>query len=148
VLAQPGGPAELPADGTGKPVPDGWTVVVHPLTRKAAETLPDEGLRVNKFPLRFGRAAAAHEPEGLDLNDLWLLDVKPYNVSRNHCEIDLAHLGLVVRDRGSHLGCYVNDEHIGGRSAMGYAKLEAGDNVLVLGGRMSPYQFRVTVTPA
>jgi hypothetical protein len=148
VLVQPGGPAELPADGTGKPVPQGWEVVVHPLTRKAAETLPDEGLRVTKFPLRLGRAASAHEPEGLDLNDLWLLDVKPYNISRNHCELDLTHLGLVVRDRGSHLGCYVNDEHIGGRSAMGYARLESGDNVLVLGGRMSPYQFRVTVTPA
>jgi CRP-like cAMP-binding protein len=136
-------PPELPGPGR----PGGWAVVVHPLTRKAAETLPDEGLRVTRFPLRIGRAAAANEPEALDLNDLWLLDEKPYSVSRNHCEVHLDARGPVVRDRGSHLGCVVNDAPIGGRAPMGYARLLPGENVLVLGGRMSPYQFRVTVSP-
>jgi hypothetical protein len=42
----------------------------------------------------------------------------------------------------------VNDEWIGGRAAMGYARLDAGDNVLVIGSRMSPYQFRLSVSPA
>jgi CRP-like cAMP-binding protein len=139
------GPVELPP-GAGKPA--AWAVVVHPLTRKAAETLPDEGLRVTRFPLRFGRAAGADEPEAFDLNDLWLLDDKPYNVSRNHCEIDVNRDGPLVRDRGSHLGCVVNDEPIGGRAVMGYARLQPGENVLVIGSRMSPYQFRVTVSPA
>ena len=136
---------ELPG-GVGKPA--AWAVVVHPLTRKAAETLPDDGLRATRFPLRIGRASSAHEPEALDLNDLWLLDEKPYSISRNHCEIDVNHEGPIVRDRGSHLGCVVNDEPIGGRRAEAYAKLHPGDNVLVVGPRMSPYQFRVTVTPA
>jgi len=136
---------ELPG-GVGKPA--GWAVVVHPLTRKAAETLPDDGLRATRFPLRIGRASGAHEPEALDLNDLWLLDDKPFSISRNHCEIDVNHEGPIVRDRGSHLGCVVNDEPIGGRRAEAYAKLHPGDNVLVVGPRMSPYQFRVTVTPA
>jgi hypothetical protein len=54
----------------------------------------------------------------------------------------------VVRDRGSHLGCVVNDEWIGGRAAAGHARLVLGDNVLVIGSRMSPYQFRVAVSPA
>jgi CRP-like cAMP-binding protein len=125
-----------------------WVVVIHPLTRKAAETLPDEGLRITRFPLRIGRATEANEPEAFDLNDLWLLDTMPFHVSRNHCEIDVASAGLLVRDRGSHLGCLVNDEPIGGRARVAYAPLEPGDNVLVLGGRMSPYQFRVSVTPA
>jgi hypothetical protein len=70
----------------------------------------------------------------------------PYNVSRNHCEIDLSHEGLIVRDRGSHLGCLVNDTAIGGKAVYGYTKLGDGENVLILGGRMSPYQFRVTVS--
>jgi hypothetical protein len=45
-------------------------------------------------------------------------------------------------------GCVVNDERIGGRSGNGYALLELGDNVVVVGGEMSPYQFRVDVRPA
>ena len=139
------GPVEFPSSrGTTA----AWVVVIHPLTRKAAETLPDEGLLVTRFPLRIGRASAAHEPEAFDLNDLWLLDDKPYNVSRNHCEVHVDRAGPLVSDRGSHLGCVVNDEPIGGRAAMGHARLDPGDNVLVIGSRMSPYQFRVTVSPA
>jgi CRP-like cAMP-binding protein len=126
----------------------GWVVVVHPLTRKAAQTLPDEGLLVTRFPLRIGRVAALNEREPLDLNDVWLLDDLPYNVSRNHCEIDVNYDGPVVRDRGSYLGCLVNEKWIGGRAQMGYARLEDGDNVLVIGSRSSPYQFRLSVSPA
>jgi hypothetical protein len=138
-------PAELP---TGSGTSAGWTAVVHPLTRKAAQTLPDDGLLVTRFPLRIGRVAAPHETDSLDLNDLWLMDEKPYNVSRNHCEIHADPKGLVVRDRGSHLGCGVNDEWVGGRSARPAARLHPGENVLVIGSRSSPYQFRVTVRPA
>lgn len=141
----PPAPAELPL---GRGDPAGWAVVVHPLTREAARTLPDEGLLVARFPLRIGRVAAADERESLDLNDVWLLDDKPYNVSRNHCEIHADRDGPAVRDRGSHLGCVVNGEPIGGRAALGYARLHAGDNVLVIGPRASPYQFRVTVSRA
>jgi hypothetical protein len=146
-VAEPGPPIplELPV-GSGKPA--GWVVVVHPLTRKAAETLPDAGLLVTRFPLRIGRVTAPNEPEALDLNDLWLLDEMPYNVSRNHCDIDVGRGGPVVRDRGSYLGCVVNNELIGGRAALSYARLNPGENVLVIGSQMSPYQFRVFVSPA
>lgn len=139
------GPAELPG-GPGRTA--GWVVVVHPLTPKAGETLPDGGLRVTRFPLRIGRASGAHEREAFDLNDVWLLDSPPFNVSRNHCDIDVDLDGPVVRDRGSHVGCVVNDEVIGGRVAKSYAPLRGGDNVVVVGTRTSPYQFRVTVGPA
>jgi hypothetical protein len=54
----------------------------------------------------------------------------------------------MVRDRGSQLGCVVNDDPIGGRAVLGYARLVPGDNVLVIGSRKSPYQFRVTVNHA
>lgn len=134
------------APGAGKAA--GWVAVLHPMTPKAKENLPDGGLRVTHFPLRIGRAASANEPDALDLNDLWLMDVKPHNISRNHCEITVDAEGLLVRDRGSNLGCHVNDECIGGRSPMGYARLKPGDNVFTLGSKQSPYQFRVTVSPA
>jgi hypothetical protein len=137
------GPLELtPARGK----PSAWAVVLHPLTRKAAQTLPDEGLLITRFPLRIGRAAGAHERDALDLNDLWLLDEKPFHVSRNHCEIQVDGQGPGVCDRGSHLGCIVNDVPIGGRAITDFARLEPGENVLVIGGRMSAYQFRVTVS--
>jgi hypothetical protein len=139
------GPVDFPAGEGSQPLPEGWSVVLLPLTRQAARTLPDDGIQITRLPLRIGRTAGAREPEALDLNDVWLLDDKPYNVSRNHCELDLSQQGLVVRDRGSHLGCVVNDESIGGRAVLGYAKLHVGENVVVVGGRMSPYQFRVTV---
>jgi len=138
-------PVELPP-GTGRAA--AWVVVVHPLTSKAAETLPDEGLLATRFPLRFGRAAGAHEPEALDLNDVWLLDTKPFSVSRNHCEVDVNYEGPIIRDRGSHLGCIVNNEVIGGQTAKGYTRLVPGDNVLVIGPPLSPYQFRIHVSPA
>ncbi len=141
-------PASLPeisiAQGATKST--SWVVVIHPLSRKAAQTLPDECLLATRFPLRIGRASAENESEAFDLNDVWLLDVKPYNVSRNHCELLIDRDGPLVRDRGSHLGCYVNDELVGGRNASTTARLTLGDNVLVVGSRMSPYQFRVHVS--
>jgi len=150
--------SEAPASGpsgSGGPAPSEfpvskgrageWIVVIHPLTRKAAETLPDEGLLITQFPLRVGRAAAADETEALDLNDLWLLDEEPFNVSRNHCEVYVDGVGPAVRDRGSALGCVVNETAIGGRRKIRSCGLEPGDNVVVIGSRVSPYQFRITV---
>ncbi len=145
--ALPVGPVDLPtAPDFG--VAAGLAVVVHPLTRRAAETLPDDGLRVTRFPLRVGRAADAAEADAFDLNDLWLLDTKPYHVSKNHFAVELDGRGAVVRDRGSSRGCVVNEQHIGGRSPFRTARLALGDNVLVVGGRLSPYQFRLTVEVA
>jgi pSer/pThr/pTyr-binding forkhead associated (FHA) protein len=138
-------PKELPA-GPGKPTE--WIVVVHPLTPKAAETLPDEGLLVTRFPLRIGRVTDPNEREALDLNDLWLLDKMPYYISRNHCEIDVGRHGPLVRDRGSYLGCVVNDKPVGGGASMSLARLNPGDNILVIGSGNSPYQFRVFVSLA
>lgn len=142
VLVAP--PAELPA-AAGKPVPAGWSVVLAPLTPRAAGTVPAEGLKVGRLPFRVGRAAEARESQALDLNDLWLADAQPFVVSRNHWEIDLARGGLVVRDRGSQLGCVVNGRPIGGRAAARYAPLGPGENTVVVGPAHSAFRFKVTV---
>ena len=122
-----------------------WSVVIHPLTRKAAETLPEEGLLVTRFPLRLGRASADGEREAMDLNDVWLLDEEPFQISRNHCEIFVDAFGPAVRDRGSFLGCIVNERPIGAGAPRRTGRLEPGDNVVVVGSPVSPYQFRVVV---
>src|SRR5207249_11254259 len=111
-----------------------------------AEALPDDGLTVTQFPFRIGRASESNEREALDLNELWLIDRKPFTVSRNHLAIDRSEDGsLIVTDRGSHLGAIVNETPIGGKAPNQSAPLLDGDNVVILGGSKSPYQFRVTV---
>lgn len=120
-------------------------VSIHPLTRRSAATLPKEGLMVTKYPFRIGRAAAEHEEMPRDLNDLWLNDQIPFSVSRSHALIDRVGDKLIVKDRGSSLGTYVNETQIGGKSLARQAALEEGDNIVVLGGAMSPYQFRINV---
>lgn len=134
------------AAGDVTPCVSDISVTIHPLTRRAAATLPFEGLPITKFPFRIGRAASEEEDIPLDMNDLWLNDHSPLNISRNHAALERKGNYVIVKDRGSSLGIYVNDVHIGGKSAERQASLEDGDNVLVLGSGMSPYQFRVHVT--
>lgn len=127
------------------PVANNLTVTIHPLTRRAAATLPRDGLPVTKYPFRIGRAAADDEAIPLDVNDLWLIDQKPFHVSRNHALLQREGDALIVKDRGSSLGMYVNEVQIGGKTASHQMTLEDGDNIVVVGGRMSPYQFRIHV---
>lgn len=121
-------------------------VTIHPLTRRAAATLPREGLVVDKFPFRIGRAAAQNEEIPSDVNDLWLSDQMPFNVSRTHAVLERVGNRVVVKDRGSSLGMFVNETQIGGRAREKQMALDEGDNIVVLGGPMSPYQFRISLT--
>jgi hypothetical protein len=124
-------------------------VTLYALTKPAEDSLPAGGLRIPKFPFRIGRASEAHEPEPLDLNDMWLIDKHPFNVSRNHLAIELSVDGeVMVADRGSHLGTLVNDEVLGRNSHVRHLPMRSGSNVLIVGSRESPYQFRVVVEGA
>jgi CRP-like cAMP-binding protein len=135
-----------PAISTALATVDHLTVTLHPLTRRAAATLPREGLTIEKYPFRIGRAAAENEAIPKDLNDLWLSDQLPFNVSRNHAVIERNGNDIIVKDRGSSLGMFVNESQIGGRSRERQVHLEEGDNIVVLGGPMSPYQFRINLS--
>lgn len=125
--------------------PHELVVTIYPLTRRAAATLPLDGLPVTKYPFRIGRAAEEHEPRPLDLNDLWLVDRMPFNISRNHASLEQTPAGIAIHDRGSSLGIFVNEAHIGGGSPHRYAMLEEGENTVILGMPMSPYQFRIHI---
>ena len=109
------------------------------LTPQGRELVPKEGLEIRRFPLRIGRA----EGGTLDLNELLLNDVKPYQISRT---VERDGGRLVVRDRGSYLGTLVNGHRIGGKRSEGTAPLATGDNEIILGREASPWRFRITVT--
>lgn len=121
-------------------------VTLYPLTPRAALSLPEQGLSLSKYPFRIGRSTDTQDPRAMDLNDLWIQDTAPFNVSRNHAAILLGDDGhLAVLDRGSHLGTIVNGQRIGGDSLGRQARLVVGPNRLILGSLSSPFQFRLTV---
>lgn len=142
------GPAAIvgATPGTALATPIHESLTIHPLTRRAAATLPRDGLVVDKFPFKIGRAAAQNEEIPKEINDLWLSDQMPFNVSRNHAVIERIGSKIVIKDRGSSLGMFVNEVQIGGRLREREVVLDEGDNIVVLGGPMSPYQFRINLT--
>jgi len=95
--------------------------------------------RVQKLPFRIGRTDVDH----LDSthNDFSIPDVRPFFVSRTHCEIDYTPAGFLVRDLGSRLGTIVNGIEIGRKAGPKSALLEYGENIVLLGGMPSPVQL-------
>ena len=72
-------------------------------------------------------------------------DQKPFNISRNHSLLEREGDTVIVKDRGSSLGTYVKEVLIGARATENQRTLEDGDNILVLGSRMSSYHFRIPI---
>jgi pSer/pThr/pTyr-binding forkhead associated (FHA) protein len=81
----------------------------------------------------------------MEVNDLKLLDGKPFNVSRNHFAIERGPDGVQVRDRGSYVGTIVNGVQIGGHHHVATVPLAVGENEVVAGSPRSPFRFRVVV---
>jgi CRP/FNR family transcriptional regulator, cyclic AMP receptor protein len=103
---------------------------------------------IGKIPFRIGRAYADTNAAVFARNDLSVSDSSPYQVSRNHCEIDYGDKGLIVRDRGSTLGTVVNNTAIGADADALFHPLREGENLLLLGTESSPYRYLVTVENA
>jgi Cyclic nucleotide-binding domain/FHA domain len=143
---EPRPPAVLPASSGAVRPQAGWRLSLWPLSRHTAELLPEEGLLIDRFPFRLGRADEAHERLPRSLNDFWLLDSVPFTVSRNHLtfrlEGDSRH---IVEDLGSHLGTTVNEKRIGGKSLLKEVELDEGDNVIILGKSSSLFRFRAVL---
>lgn len=107
--------------------------------------VPTEGLPVTKFPFRIGREPASEESAAMAFNDLSVADHEPFQVSLNHCAIDLDAEGILVRDRGSKNSTRVNGAKIGARAFRHTARLKSGDNEVLLGETDSPFRLRVTL---
>lgn len=115
-------------------------------SRRAHQSLPANGVVVNKFPFRIGRAGSDDDGP-LDNNDLVLQDSHPYTVSRNHFAIERRSEGFFIVDRGSRVGTTVNGVHIGGKSESSEASLRSGENSLHIGARGSHFRLHIRIEP-
>lgn len=100
---------------------------------------------LTKLPFRIGRAYFDTAVASLARNDLSIKDHAPYQISRNHCEIDFEHGHFILRDRGSKLGTFVNGQSVSVDSGIITATLKNGDNELIFGTHGSPHQFVLNI---
>jgi hypothetical protein len=120
-----------------------FDVVLFGLTPAAAAAA--RALNLALLPFRVGRLPVTGEAQPMEVNDLQLADIKPFNVSRNHFAIERGPDGVQVRDRGSYVGTIVNGVQIGGHRQVATGPLVVGENEVVAGSPRSPFRFRVVV---
>lgn len=118
-------------------------VRILPGSRRVESVLPAAGLEIEAFPFHVGRPAHQREMQASVPMGLLVPDNRPFRLSRAHFSVVRERGGHAVRDVGSHLGTIVNGELIGQHASKAFALLEPGENVVVAGGRDSPYAFRV-----
>jgi pSer/pThr/pTyr-binding forkhead associated (FHA) protein len=126
--------------GGNKQVHDSGFVTLSGLNVISSEVLDDGEIKINKFPFKVGRKHELDEVDVLSDNDLYLQDLPPFNVSRNHFLIDKVEGRYVVIDRGSRLGTIVNGKRIDVQSV-----LKLGENKIVVGQKISPYAFKLEI---
>lgn len=98
-----------------------------------------------KLPFRIGRAYFDTATSALARNDLSIEEHHPYQLSRNHCEIDFEQGQFILRDRGSKLGSWVNDVQVSVDSGLISSPLKIGENKIILGNADSPHRFTITI---
>lgn len=141
--------AMLGAPSAGRTGAAAQAPLTHRLRLKSAEGGRHAvNVEITSLPFRIGRAFADSRVALFARNDLAIPDQQPFHVSRNHCEIDLGEQGFIVRDRGSTLGCIVNNSAIGSHAEGFSAALHEGDNYLLLGSDDSPFRYVLTVEKA
>ena len=112
---------------------------------RVAQALPPEGVLVETLSFVVGRIPEKAEAPPKIPVDLALQDRRPYRLSRVHFAIDAVNGTYRVRDLHSTLGTDVNGRGFGGMFAADEAVLESGENVVIAGGRDSPYRFRLVI---
>ena len=121
------------------------TIQIIGLKKEAAEILEGKELLIKKFPFKIGRNSSHISDAIFVNNDLFIDDVVPYNVSKNHMSINVQNNQFYVLDRGSSLGTIVNGRQIGGQVSNYKANLNPGENIVIIGSEASPYQFKITI---
>ncbi len=97
-------------------------------------------MSISKFPFKVGRKHEIDDVDVLSDNDLYLQDFPPFNVSRNHFQIDKVEGRYVVIDRGSRLGTIVNGKRIDAQTV-----LNMGANKIIVGQKISPFAFKLEI---
>ena len=115
-------------------------VILSGLNESSSEALGGGEINISKFPFKVGRKHELEEVDVLSDNDLYLQDFPPFNVSRNHFQIDKVGSRYVVIDRGSRLGTIVNGGRIHVQSV-----LNRKENEIVAGPHHSPFAFKLEI---
>lgn len=121
------------------------SVTLFPGSSCLARHLPAGGLVLDRLPFLIGRTPSRREQSPPVPVDLRIDDPPPYRLSRSHFSIDRQYGQTVVRDLNSHLGTRVNKAFIGRFFPRDTAELSHGENVIIAGGKGSPYEFRIVV---
>lgn len=100
---------------------------------------------ITKLPFRIGRTYFDTAVSSLARNDLSIEEGHPYQLSRNHCEIDFEHDHFILRDRGSKLGSWVNGEHVSVDAGCITSLLKTGENKIIFGNADSPHRYTITI---
>lgn len=100
---------------------------------------------ITKLPFRIGRSYFDTAVSSLARNDLSVEEEHPYQLSRNHCEIDFEHGHFILRDRGSKIGSWVNGTHVCVDSGCITCPLKVGENNIIFGNQESPHHFTLTI---
>ena len=134
-------PEELPAPGAQPP-----QVRLRSTYAPGSSFRPFEN-EIRRFPFRIGRSFGEEGSVAFSQADLILDDVRPFQISRVHCDFLLdAHHRVLVRDRGSRLGTIVNGTAIGTAFDDFAAALKPGENEILLGSEDSPHRILATVS--
>ena len=115
-------------------------IILSGLNESSSEALGGGEINISKFPFKVGRKHELEEVDVLSDNDLYLQDFPPFNVSRNHFQIDKVGSRYVVIDRGSRLGTIVNGGRINVQSV-----LNRKENEIIAGAHHSPFAFKLEI---
>ena len=101
---------------------------------------------VDEFPFYIGRRRETAAVDVFQKNQLAIFDEQPFNISRNHCAVELLDGRVYIRERGSHTGTIVNGMRINGSgTTIDRVELNAGENSLILGGVDSNIRLKVVI---
>jgi pSer/pThr/pTyr-binding forkhead associated (FHA) protein len=132
-------------------------VMLAALTPEAKIALGASALEIITFPFRVGREsrseqrvaprtiAERRQPGSPSSNELYLSEqTEPFNVSREHFQIEHNGTRFVLTDRQSTCGTLVEGRVVGGRNTGGAVPLRDGD-VIIVGTSASRYVFKFRV---
>ena len=124
------------------------------LTPEAERALGASQIEISGFPFRVGRESRAghrvaprviaerRKSEARTNNELYLVETgEPFNVSREHFQIDHNGTQFILTDRQSACGTLVEGRVIGGQHVGGAVPLKDGD-VIIVGTSASRYAFK------
>jgi CRP/FNR family cyclic AMP-dependent transcriptional regulator len=102
-------------------------------------------IRIYELPYVVGRDPGPGEQRGPIRVDLSIPEPTPYRLSIAHFRLEASDGRVLVRDLHSTLGTIVNGTALGRDFSSDTTALHAGDNLVIVGGGDSPFQFKVSL---